>query len=130
MRATKRDTRVARTLYRLCLVEGLVDETRARTVVARVVASRRRGSLGVLAHFHRLVRLNRERHTARVESAVTLPGDLRARIESSLAGRFGRGVQAVFEEAPELIGGVRLRVGSDVYDGSIRGRLASIEARL
>jgi F-type H+-transporting ATPase subunit delta len=130
MRATRRDKQLARTLYRLCLVDGQVDETRARAVVTRVVGARRRGHLGVLSHFHRLVRLNRERHTAHVESAVPLPDDLRAGIASNLAGRLGRGVQASFTEDPSLIGGVRLRVGSDVYDGSVRARLQSIASGL
>jgi F-type H+-transporting ATPase subunit delta len=130
MRATKRDKQVARKLYRLCLVDGLVDDARARGVVRRIIESRRRGHLGVLAHFQRLVRLDFDRHTARVESAVALPEDLRAGVETSLVRMFGRGVLASFGENPALIGGMRLRVGSDVYDGSVRARLASIEARL
>jgi F-type H+-transporting ATPase subunit delta len=130
MRATKRDRQVARKLYRLCLVDDLLDDARARAVVRRVIESGRRGHLGVLAYFQRLVRLDLDRHTARVESAVALPEDLRARVETSLGQRFGRGVLASFGENPALIGGMCLRVGSDVYDGSVKARLASIEARL
>lgn len=39
-------------------------------------------------------------------------------------------VEATFREDPELIGGVIVRVGSTVYDGSVRGRLAALEEQL
>jgi F-type H+-transporting ATPase subunit delta len=35
-----------------------------------------------------------------------------------------------FEHKPELIGGMRIKVGSDVYDGSVKARLAALEAGL
>jgi F-type H+-transporting ATPase subunit delta len=130
MRTTKRNARVARRLYRACLVDGLLDESRARFVVRRVLESRRHDSVGILGHFQRLVRLDRDRHTAHVESAVPLPADLRTRLEADIAQWFGRGVDAEFSENSDLIGGVRMRVGSHVYDGSVRGRLAAIEAGL
>jgi F-type H+-transporting ATPase subunit delta len=130
MRSTKRNIRTARRLYRLCRVDGLLDESRARLVVQRIVDSRRHDSVGVLAHFHRLIKLDQENHTAHVESAVPLPADLRAQLEADIRRWFGSGVNAEFTENRELIGGVRMRVGSHVYDGTVRGRLAAIEAGL
>jgi F-type H+-transporting ATPase subunit delta len=130
MRTTKRNTREARRLYRLCVVDGLLDESRARIVVQRVLDSRRHDGVGILSHFQRLVRLDRDRHTAHVESAVRLPEDLRARLEADILQWFGRGVDAEFTENRDLIAGVRVRVGSHVYDSSVRGRLAAIEAGL
>jgi F-type H+-transporting ATPase subunit delta len=127
VRTTKRQTRIARRLYRLCLVDGLFDESRVRLVVRRIVESRQHDGVAVLGHFARLVRLDRERHTARVESAVPLPADLRAQLEGDIAQWFGRGVDAEFSENVDLIAGVRMRVGSHIYDGSVRGRLATIE---
>ena len=62
-----------------------MDEGRARQVVGRVAGARRRGGLGVLAHFQRLVRLDRDRHAALVESAAPLPPDLRASVEAGVA---------------------------------------------
>ena len=130
MRTTKRNRREARRLYRLCLVDGLLDESRARFVVQRVLDSRRHDSVGILGHFQRLVRLDRDLHTAHVESAVPLPTDLRARLEADILQWFGRGVDAEFTENRELIAGVRMRVGSHIYDSSVRGRLAAIEESL
>jgi F-type H+-transporting ATPase subunit delta len=130
MRASRRDARAAKRLYRICLVDGLLDEARTRQAVRRIVAARQRGGLGMLAHFQRLVRMDRDRHTARVESAVTLPDDLRAGVVTDVARMFGSGIETSFSENAALIGGMRLTVGSDVYDGSVRARLAAIEARL
>ncbi len=130
MRTTKRNTRVARRLYRLCLVDGLLDESRARLVVQRILESQQHDAVAILGHFARLVRLDRERHTAHVESAVPLPEELRATLEADIAQWFGRGVDAEFIENRDLIAGVRMRVGSRIYDGSVRGRLEAIEEGL
>jgi len=130
MRTTKRHKREARRLYRLCLVDGLLDESLARFVVQRTLEAGRHDGMGILGHFQRLIRLDRDRHTAHVESAVPLPADLRAQYETDVTRWFGRGVDAEFTENSELIGGVRMRVGSHIYDGSVRGRLAAIEESL
>jgi F-type H+-transporting ATPase subunit delta len=130
MRASRREARAAKRLYRSCLVNKLLDEVRTREAVRRIIAARHRGGLGMLAHFHRLVRMDLDRHTARVESAVPLPDDLRAGVVTDVARMFGPGMETTFTENAALIGGMRLRVGSDVYDGSVRARLASIEAGL
>ena len=130
MRTTKRNARVARRLFRLCRVDGLLDESRARLVVRRILESGQHDALGIIGHFQRLVRLDRDSHTAHVESAVPLSADLRGQIEAEIAQWFGRGMEAEFSENRDLIGGVRMRVGSHIYDGSVRGRLAAIEASL
>jgi len=130
MRTTRRTRRAARQLYRLCVVNGALDVPRVRLVATRLAASHRRGSLPVLSGFLRLVRLDRDRHTARVESAAPLPHTARDEIRSGLARAYGSALETSFAENPALIGGVRVKVGSDVYDGTIRARLAALEARL
>jgi F-type H+-transporting ATPase subunit delta len=129
MRTTRRARREARRLYRACVVDGLLDEGRARQVVERVAGARRRGSLAFLSHFQRLVQLDRARHQAVVESATPLPSDLRASVETGVARAYGPGVSTSFADNPALIGGMRVKVGSDVYDGSVRGALLALEER-
>jgi F-type H+-transporting ATPase subunit delta len=130
MRTTKRARREARRLYRACVVGGLLDEGRARQVVERIAAARRRGGLAILSHFQRLVGLDRVRHSAVVESATSLAADVRASVEAGVARAYGRGVSTSFAENPALIGGMRVKVGSDVYDGSVRTALLALEERL
>ena len=128
MTTAKHQQREARQLFRLCLVNGLVDERRARRIVHRGVAAGP-SALGVMSRFVRLVKLERSRHDATVESAVPLPPELRADLAAMLGQRYGEGTATTFTEDPALIAGVRIRVGSDVYDGSVAGRLAELEAR-
>lgn len=130
MASRRRTQRTARRLFRLCLVNGVLDDARVRKAVALAIASKRRGFTSVLTEFERLVRLDRERHSARVESAVPLSDQVRADLAAGVAKHHGPGIDTSFVENPALIGGVRVQVGSDVYDGSIRGRLDDIEARL
>ena len=50
------------------------------------------------------------------------PDDLRKDVAADLARMYGTGLETSFEENPALIGGMRIQVGSDVYDGSVRGQ--------
>jgi F-type H+-transporting ATPase subunit delta len=127
MKMARRTRRAARRLFRACLVGGRLDEGRVREAVRRLAASRRRGSLPLLSHFHRLVTLDRAGHGAVVVSAVPLSPDVRASVEAAVARLYGPGVVTSFQDDPDLIGGMRLRVGSDVYDGSVRRALAALE---
>jgi F-type H+-transporting ATPase subunit delta len=129
MRTTKRSRRDARRLYRACLREGLLDEGRALEVVELVAGAHRHGSLAILSHFQRLVRLDRARHRALVESAIPLPDDLRMNVEAGIARTYGPGVSTSFADNPALIGGMRVKVGSDVYDGSVLAALHALEER-
>jgi len=131
MRAGKRTTRTARRLFRLCRAEGgLLNEPRARQVVEHIAGAGRRHRLQILTEFERLVKLDRDRHTAVIESAVPLSGDLRDGVQTDLTRVYGPALEAVFEVNPALIGGMRIKVGSDVYDDSVRARLAALEDRL
>jgi F-type H+-transporting ATPase subunit delta len=127
MKTIKQTRREARRLFRLCLVNGLLDEGRARLVVQRVIKAERRSRLALLSCFLHLVKLDRAHHTADVESATPLPVDLQASIRADLSRAYGSGIIASFAQNPALIGGMRIKVGSDVYDGSLRARLAALE---
>jgi F-type H+-transporting ATPase subunit delta len=130
MKSTRRTRRAARQLFRLCVVDGRLDEERVRRVARRIAESRRRGGVAVLSDLQRLVRLDRERHTAVVESATSLSDDVREDVKTGLARIYGTELETSFEHNPALIGGMRIRVGSDVYDGSVRSKLEALETRL
>jgi F-type H+-transporting ATPase subunit delta len=108
-------------------VNGLLDEGRARQVVRRILEARRRDSLKLLSRFLYLAKLDRVRHTAEIESAMPLADDLTSGIKDGLLRSYGPGMTALFSQNPALIGGMRIRVGSDVYDGSVRAALAALE---
>src|SRR5690348_14086660 len=118
MKITKQARREAKELFRSCVVAGLLEESRVRQAVQRVLEVKPRGYLAILTHFVRLVKLDIERRTARIESAAPLSQDLLTQIQTSLARTYGKGLDISFAQNPKLIGGLRIKVGSDVYDGS------------
>ncbi len=126
MSSSKQARRDGKELFQLCFVNGQLDEARARQVVSQVLAGKPRGYMAMLKHFQRLVKLEVQRRTARVESATDLSPDLQSAVRTKLAGVYGPGLSFEFAANAALIGGMRVRVGSDVYDGSIRGRLDAL----
>jgi F-type H+-transporting ATPase subunit delta len=130
MKTARQAERDARRLWRLCLVSGSPDAGRARLIVEEVIASGRTGGSAVLRNFLRLLKRDRDRRTARVESAVPLDADLRTVVEAALACRYGRAIAATYVVDPALIGGIRLEVDSEVYDGSVRARLESLKSEV
>ena len=128
MKVSKQARRDAKELFRTCVVNGLLDENRARQAVQQVVAAKPRGYLQILSQFQRLVTLDMQRRSARIESAAPLPADLQSSVRESLGGVYGPGLNLSFVQNPSLIGGMRIRVGSDVYDGSVQAKLAALEA--
>jgi F-type H+-transporting ATPase subunit delta len=113
-------------LFNNCRVGGLVDENRVRQTVGAVIAQKPRGYVAILSHLHRLVKLDLDRRTASVESAVTAPESLRSSVRTSLTRRYGVGLSISFATNPDLIGGLRVKVGSDVFDGSVKARLNAL----
>ena len=108
-------------------MNGLLDENRVRSAVDQVLGAKPRAWRAILAHFVRLVRLDLARRTARIESATQLAPDLQAGLERSLAGLYGPGLEVSFAQNPALIAGMRIKVASDVYDGSVQARLAALQ---
>jgi F-type H+-transporting ATPase subunit delta len=127
VKISKQSRREAKELFRCCLVNGLLDEARARNAVQRVIQAKPRGYIGILSHFQRLVKLDLDRRTAQIESATALSPDLQSRIQADLVRLYGLGLSISFAQNPVLIGGLRIKVGSDVYDGSIQARLAALQ---
>jgi len=127
MKIKKQAKREAKQLFRYCLVNGLLDENRVRSVVQHVVAAGQRNGPAILSHFRRLVKLELAGHTATIESAEPLPPDLQDAVKADLALRYGPGLRTTFAHRPALIGGMRIQVGSDVYDGSVRAALSALE---
>ena len=126
MKISKQARRDAKQLFRGCVVNGVLDDNRARQTVQQIIGRKPRGYVAILTHFQRLVKLDVARRTAKIESAVELPEDLRIGVQTNLARRYGPGLSVSFAPNPALIGGLRVQVGSDVYDGSVRARLAEL----
>lgn len=129
MKIGKQARRDAKDLFLACRRDGVLDETRVRQTVTQVLASKPRNYLAALTHFQRLVELDIQSRTVRIENAVPTSESLMADLKTSLTGRYGAGLDFQFFADPTLIGGLRIRIGSDVFDGTVKSRLADLETR-
>jgi F-type H+-transporting ATPase subunit delta len=127
MKISKQAQRDARQLFRSCLVNGLLDEKRVRELIGLLAAKKPRGYVEILARLHRLVKLETQRRSARVESATPLSADAQAGVTNRINQLYGQGVDIAFAQNAALIGGLRIQVGSDLYDGSVKTRLEKLE---
>jgi F-type H+-transporting ATPase subunit delta len=123
MKISKQAQRDARQLFRSCQQNNLLDENRVRQTVSLLSEKKPRGYVGILSRLHRLVKLDLERRAARVESALPLPADLQNDVANNIKKIYGDGVNVVFGQNPALLGGLRIQVGSDLYDGSVQTKL-------
>jgi F-type H+-transporting ATPase subunit delta len=126
MKILKQARRDAKALFQRCRGNGVLDESKVREVVQKVIAAKPRGYVGVLEHFQRLVKLDIDRRTARIESATPLSSAQQNELSGTLARQYGQGLLISFEHNPSLLGGLRIKVGSDVVDATVQGRLDAL----
>ena len=116
----------ARSLFRGCMVDRKLDASRVRAVTDTLAAETPRGCLAILQSFARLVRLELERRHAVIESAAPLAESEMNKLRADITRTHGDDLTFDTVVRPELIGGLRIRVGSDVWDGSVRARLEAL----
>ena len=126
MKISKQAQRDARQLFRSCAVNGLLDAVRVRQVAALLSEKKPRGYVEILSRLHRLVKLDVAKRTARVENAVETSAEQQSAIKASLEKQYGTGLDISYSINPRLIGGLRIQVGSDLYDGSVTTRLEKL----
>ena len=127
MKVSKQAQRDARQLFRSCVINGLLDAGRVRQVLALLAEKKPRGYVAILSRLHRLVKLDVAKHSAKVESAVATSPEQQTSIKTSLEKQFGAGLEITYAIVPALLGGLRIQVGSDLYDGSVQTRLQKLE---
>ena len=126
MKGTKQSRRLATQLFNSCQVDGLLNADRVRKAVSLLIEQKPRGYFGILQNLQRLVKLDEASRTARVESAVALSKAQQEDVLNSLKLLKSGDVTVDFDTNPGLIGGMRIKIGDDVYDGSVKTRLTSL----
>jgi F-type H+-transporting ATPase subunit delta len=130
MKIDRQSRQSAKKYFRACRrADGSVDEHGMREIIQLIVKQKPRGYLAVLTHLHRLVELAHEESTVRVESAAPL-ADRGAGIFSSLEQHYGPAARTSYEENPALLGGLRIRRGNNIWDGSLSGHLRRLQQAL
>ncbi|MEM9444027.1 MAG: ATP synthase F1 subunit delta [Verrucomicrobiota bacterium] len=125
MRINREARNVAKRLFKQCFIRKNLDENRVQKVVRALIDAKPRNHLAILERFRKLVQIEEAKNRAFVESARPLTS-AKSYVQEELNKRFGSKISIKFVVKPELLGGTRIRVGSNVWDGSIKGRLNAI----
>jgi F-type H+-transporting ATPase subunit delta len=123
MKISKTAAAAARRLFGLCHTGGRFDESKLRQVITGLIESKPRDYRAILAAIQRLTRLELEHRKVTIESAVEMDEATRQRVAAGLTNQYGEGLEFQYQVTPALLGGLRIRVGNDVFDGSVQGRI-------
>jgi F-type H+-transporting ATPase subunit delta len=124
----KQAQQLAHRLFKLSLVDGLVSPELVAGVLAYVEKHQPANPMMVLKAYHRLIALELAKSRALVEHAGSLGEPVLRSIAAAMTQKYHRPIAAVARPNPALIGGLRVRVGDDVYESSIAGQLAALAA--
>jgi len=122
--------RVSRNLVRASFVDGALDRAKINSLVQSIIEKKPRHYIQLLENYQRLLRLEVEKRRATIESASELVPEVGRQIVAGLQHKYGNGLTTEFVVNPALLGGVRVRVGSDVWDSSVRNRLERLQQKL
>lgn len=130
MKVSKEVRRLTKELFQASFTDSRLDESKVRQIVQKIVSDKPRHYVDLLKNYHRLIRLETEKRRAIIESATQLDPATATRVANGLRAKYGSDLATEFRTNPGLIGGLRIRVGDDVYDGSVQGRLQRLEQEL
>ncbi len=130
MKLNKEIRRLSRKMLQASFTDGQLDPGRISSLVDSVIAEKPRNYINVLKNYKRLLRLEVEKRHATIETASEVDPAIRSEIAANLKSKYGDDLATDFQVDPQLLGGMRIRVGSDVWDGSVRNRLERLQHEL
>ncbi len=99
-------------------------------MVESLIAEKPRHYVDALKVYQRLIRLETEKRHVVIESATQLNSALANQIVTNLRARYGEDLTTEFRTNPELLAGLRIKIGDDVWDGSVKNRLHKLQEQL
>ena len=130
MRTAKEARKVSGMLFRNSFTEGKLDKEKISNMVETLLAEKPRHYVDALKDYQRLIRLETEKRHAVIESATQLNSALANQIVTNLRRRYGDDLTIEFRTNPDLLGGLRIKIGDDLWDGSIKTRLHKLQEQL
>lgn len=118
----------ARRLFRMSLEDGKVSADRVSGVLAWVEKHRPTGATTLLRAYKRLIETEISRNRAVIEFSGDLSPGTFQEIAASMSRHFNRPIEAVPVARPDLIAGIRVRVGCDIFENSVVSQLATLNA--
>jgi F-type H+-transporting ATPase subunit delta len=114
----------------LALVDGKVTEPALRLMSQAVSHPRGRSLDATLEFYANLTAERRERLIAEVHVALALTDTQRTRLAAVLAATYGHEVHLNVVLDPEMVGGMSVRIGQELINGSVASHLADLRRRL
>ena len=130
MKINKEIRQLSREMLRASFTDGQLDRGKIASLVQSLITKRPRHFIDILQNYKRLLRLEIEKRHARIESATELTPKAAFDIGARLKRKYGEDLTTDFVVDPTLLGGIRVRVGSDVWDGTLRNRLERLQQEL
>lgn len=130
MKIPKDAARTARQLIRATVRSGKIDAAFAKAAVTKLATEKPRNYLAILTSYQRLLRLEVMQRHAVIESAAALSDSESKKVLGELQGQYGQDITSEFKVSPDLLGGMRVRLGSQVWDGSLKARLDALREAL
>jgi len=127
MKINKEIRQISRQMLRASFTDGQLNRGKIASLVQSLIAKKPRRYIDILQNYKRLLRLEIEKRHAAIESASELSSQTSSNILARLKKKYGNDLTADFVVDPTLLGGMRVRVGSDVWDGSVRNRLQRLQ---
>ncbi len=107
-----------------------MNEKHLKVAIKKLAEEKPRDYRGMLQALRRLLRAELAKKQVTVESAVELNETTSNKVKKSLKGQYGKDLNFDFKVTPELLGGMRIRVGNDLFDGSVKARLERLQESL
>ncbi len=126
MRADKKTKALAKQLFRLSVAHGAVSPEQVAGVLGYIEKTAPRHPLALLKLYHRAIAIELAKSRALVEHAGPVTDATLRMIEDAMTRKYSRPVTATAQPNPKLLAGLRVRVGSDVYESSVSGQLAAL----
>ena len=130
MKINKEIRQISREMLRASFTDGQLDPGRIASLVDSLIARKPRNYIDVLKNYRRLLRLEVEKRRARIETASEVDPEATSNVIENLKEKYGSDLTTEFVVNPQLLGGMRIRVGSDVWDGTVRNRLEQLQQQL
>lgn len=128
MAADKQTKLLAKQLFKLSVVNGEVSADRVAGVLGWIEKHQPRHPLALLQLYHRHIANEVAKSRAVVEHAGQVGAATLASIEAAMTKKYARKVTAVAQPNAALLAGLRVRIGSDIYESSVAGQLAALSA--
>jgi len=126
MRGDKKTKALAKQLFKLSLVNGVVSPEQVAGVLGYIEKTAPHHALALLKLYHRAIATELAKSRAVVEHAGPVTEATLRAIEAAMTKKYKRPVTAAAQPNPRLLAGLRVRVGSDVYESSVSGQLAAL----